>query len=55
MLCIDCESEISCFYDDSRGGRLVEESEARCVIVHYLQIESQDCFGAVGVSGGVSV
>ena len=36
-------------------GRLVRESETRCVIVHYFQIEIQDCVGIVGVSGGVSV
>ena len=51
MLCIDCESDVSCFDDDSRVGRLVEESETRCVIVHYFPTKVQGYFGTVEVSG----
>lgn len=40
-LCIDCESEVSCFYDDSHGGRPVEELMTRSVIVYYFEIESR--------------
>ena len=54
MLCIGCGSEVSCFDDDSYVGRVVEESYTRCVVAHYFQTEIQDCFGIVGVPGGVS-
>ena len=55
MLCINYESEVSCFDDDSRVGRLVEDSETRCMIVHYFWTEGQCYFGTVEVSSEVLV
>ena len=55
MLCIGCESEVSCFDDDSRVGRLFEESEMRCVILHYFWTEGQYYFRTVEVSDDISV
>ena len=44
MLCIGRESEVLCFVSDSRIGRMVEESEARCMIVHYFRDQELGLF-----------
>lgn len=50
---VNFKNEVLFFDDDPHFGRQVEESEVRCVIVHYFQTEGQGYFGTVGVSGGV--
>ena len=55
MLCIGCESGVSCFYGNPHDGALEEGLDTRDVIVDYFQIERRDRLGTDGISDGVLV